>query len=74
MSHFRRGEGDQGLSWGCLPMQASGGKMAGIVDANTNQKRIGQQHERHMTIPSDEASNLVLIQPKIFGCLQVFVG
>ena len=56
------------MLWGCICR-----KMTLVVHANTDKEGIGEQDKRDMAIPSDEASDLILIEAEIFGRFQVFL-
>src|SRR5262249_55134282 len=49
------------------------GKMTLVVHANPNKEGIGKHDKGDMTIPSHPASHLILIQPKGFARLQIFL-
>src|SRR5437762_11837237 len=43
-----------------------------LVHANPDQEGIGQHDEGEMAIPADIAADFILIEPQVFGGLQIF--
>ena len=67
VTHFGGGDGKKEL-WGFSLLWGSiGREMTLVVHANTNKEGIGEQDKRHVTIPSDEASDLILVESEV-GC------
>ena len=73
VTHFGGGDGKKGL-WGFSLLWGSiGRKMTLVLHANTNKEGIGEQDKCNVTIPSDEASDLILVKSEVFGRFQVLL-
>jgi hypothetical protein len=74
MTDLRSGEGEKWLWERSLLGRNRVGKMTLVVHANTNKEGIGKHDKGDMTIPSNEASDLIMIKSEVFGCFQVFLN
>src|SRR5690348_11730630 len=71
MAHFRRGQRNEwrkgsgcGVFRRCVPHFP-------LLDTNTDQEGIRQEHEGDVAIPAEGAAHFIVIEPQSFGGLQI---
>src|SRR5258708_18954350 len=70
MAHFWDGQGEHGRASG----KRKGSRRRGgetLRCTNPCQEGKSHQHQRDVSVPTDEATNFVMVQPQVFGVFKI---